>query len=618
MRLRYLSIDRYPPLSNVQICFSNKAPWPVLGDEANRCGIHFIAGLNGSGKSHLLRAISAIFLAMADGQLPGFPFTLIYELGANEQFCEVVFDNPGKQSEAAIWQRTKNPFPKYCAEAVFSESLDVLRTGGHESLGFVTRVPRGSFPQGVKDLLPKVLAYTSGSWRPWQAIWQPPLSADALPDVNDHELYGQGLERPAGWTHYDESSVRLNELPSPPTSPLAYTNRDASDLLSRPFLLSDNRPDAALLAVALHDSLVTRSGQGEPRLAALLQTAGWHQLVSVGLLIDLDKVKDAPPAFQKKIHDLLLMAGDVIAIPHPNRSLRRVYFDIEGDVPATRTSCFDARFHNQDIQHQGDVLALMLGEASQSPFSRFHELIRWMALGLVGDLEMCIRRDGKTSREDALHDQGIMAYSEMSDGEQMVLRRWALFYLLAGEPDALLLLDEPETHFNDSWKREIVSIIEHAMGRDNSAVLVASHSSIVLSDVFDEEVIFIAKDSTGHSRAGTLKTRTFGTEPGALLMSVFKAKDSIGSRAKARIEKFLDEVKGIQVPLAEDIAGVETLIAHLGTGFHRSELRVLLNRWKEDDEARALKQLLPSLKDGAMRNGVLELLKQHYEGKSDA
>ncbi len=614
MRLRYLSIDRYPPLSHVKISFSNKAPWPVLGDETNRCGIHFIAGLNGSGKSHLLRAISAIFLAMADGQLPGFPFTLIYELGADEQFSEIVFDNPGKKSEAAIWQRTENPFPKHCAEATFTQCLAALRKGEHESLGFVTRVPRGSFPQGVKDLLPKVLAYTSGSWRPWQAIWQPPLSADALPDINDQELYGQGMERPAGWTHYDESSVRLAELPSRQSSPLAYINRDASDLLSRPFLLSDNRPDAALLAVVLHDNLVARSGLGEHRLAALLQKTGWHQLVSVSLQIDLDKVKAAQPAFQKKIHDLLLMAADVIAIPHPTRSLRRVYFDIEGLVPDTRQSCFDQRFHHQGVQYQGDALALMLGEASQSPFSRFHELIRWMALGLVDDFEMCIRRDVKNRREDALQDKGVMAYSEMSDGEQMVLRRWALFYLLAGEPDALLLLDEPETHFNDSWKREIVGIIEHAMGRDNSAVLVASHSSIVLSDVFDEEVILITKDSAGHSSAGTLNTRTFGTEPGALLMKVFKAKDSIGSRAKARIEAFLEEVKNIEVPQPGDVARVETLIAHLGTGFHRSELRVLLNRWKENDEVRALKQLLPTLKEGAMREGVLELLKQHYEG----
>lgn len=616
MRLLYLSLDRYAPLSNVTISFSNKAPWPVLGDETNRCGIHFIAGLNGSGKSHLLRAISAIFLAMADGQLPGFPFTLIYELGEGEQLSEIIFDNPGKKSEAAIWQRTESRFPKYCDTASFETCLGSLRSG--EPLDFAARVPKGRFPQTVKDLLPKVLAYTSGSWKPWQAIWQPPLGADARPDINDHSLYGEGMERPAGWTHLDESNVRLAKLVSPQAIPVPYVNRDASDLLNRPFLLSDNRPDSALLAVALHDGLISRSGQGEPRFAALLQKAGWHQLISVGLRVDLDKVKDAPPAFQKKIHDLLLMAGQVISIPHPNRSLRKVYFDIDGSVSTTRQSCFDVRFHSPDIQTQGDVLALMLGEASEGAFSRFHELIRWSTLGLVGDFEMCIRRDAKASRNDALQDSGVMAYSELSDGEQMVLRRWALFYLLAGEPDALLLLDEPETHFNDSWKREIVSIIEHAMGRDNSSVLVASHSSIVLSDVFDEEVIFIAKDGAGRSSASTLKTRTFGTEPGSLLMNVFKAQDSIGSRSKDRIEKFMMQVKTIEVPRPEDIARVELLIAHLGTGFHRSELRVLLNRWKENDEVRALNQLLPNLKEGSMRQGVLELIKQHYEGKPDA
>ncbi|MCU1783670.1 AAA family ATPase [Pseudomonas sp. 13B_2.1_Bac1] len=614
MRLRYLSIDRYPPLSNVRICFSADAPWDELGGESIDCGIHFVAGLNGSGKSHLLRAISSIFLGMADGELPGFPFTLVYELGKGEQFLEIIFDNrDGRKNEAAIWQRNKPTFKKNWDLDAFERHLAALRMGDLQ--GLTARVPKGSYPQSVKDLLPKVLAYTSGSWKPWQAIWQPPLSADERPDIQAEELYDAVMERPAGWTDRDESAARFAGASYLQSTPVAHVNNDASDLLSRPFLLSDNRPDAALLAVALHDGLASRNAQSKPRLTQLLQKAGWQQLVCVRLRIDLDKVKNAPATFQRKIHDLLLIAGEVISLPHPTRLLRMAYFDVDSVVPDTRVKCLDEQLRTDNVKYQGDALTLMLGERSESPFSRFHELIRWMALGLIDDVEMCIRRNVKPDDDEAWHDKGIMAYSEMSDGEQMVLRRWALFYLLAGEPDSLLLLDEPETHFNDSWKRQIVSIIEHAMGKDNSAVLVASHSSIVLSDVFDQEVIHISKDTEGHATARPLNTRTFGTDPGALVMKVFDAEDSIGIRAKQRIEAFLTHVSQTAAPTREDISKLESVINSLGTGFYRSELRTVLYRWKQSDDVRALNQLLPTL-GGPMKEGVLELLKKHIQSNA--
>jgi energy-coupling factor transporter ATP-binding protein EcfA2 len=609
MRLRYLSIDRYPPLSNVKICFSRNTPWTVLGDDDSRCGIHFVAGLNGSGKSHLLRAISSIFLAMSDGELPGFPFTLIYELGTGAQFSQVIFDNQGRKSDAAIWQYNGRVFGEDCDEDVFEQQLLVLREGNQS--GFVPRVPQGSFPQSVMDLLPKVLAYTSGSWKPWKSIWQPQLALEERPVANDDEQYNENMERPAGWTHRDENISRSAEVTNLQVGPLGYVNTDASDLLSRPFLLSDNRPDAALLAVALHDALISRNAPGNPLLTKLLEKAGWQKLVSVRLRFDIEKVKSAPKPFQQKIHDLLLMAGEVIAVPHPTRRIRMAYFDMDDVVPQTKLSLFDKRFGIEAVQYQGDALALVLGEIGQSAFSRFHELIRWLALDLIDDVEMCIRRNSKLDGDDAWHDQGVMAYSEMSDGEQMVLRRWALFYLLAGEPDALLLLDEPETHFNDSWKREIVSIIEEAMGADNSTVLVASHSSIVLSDVFDEEVIHITKDVDGQSSAKPLVTRTFGTDPGALVMKVFGADDSIGMRAKRRIEAFLQRVSENKEPTLDDISNLEAVIDRLGTGFYRSELRTVLNRWKETDDVRALNQLLTTLGPGPMRDGVLELIRKH-------
>ena len=175
-------------------------------------------------------------------------------------------------------------------------------------------------------------------------------------------------------------------------------------------------------------------------------------------------------------------------------------------------------------------------------------------------------------------DIGVLRYEELSDGEQMVLGRMALFHLLQNQHDALLLLDEPETHFNDKWKREIVDIIDDAIGDTANDVLISTHSSIVLSDVFNDEIVMVEKTAqgTGVRSVGEL---TFATDPSALMMTIFDAEDSIGKRAQEYIETKLKQTTGT----AEDIADLEQLIARMGTGFYRSELRTLINTWKEQN-----------------------------------
>ncbi|MFP3700755.1 hypothetical protein SB758_35355, partial [Burkholderia sp. SIMBA_013] len=90
------------------------------------------------------------------------------------------------------------------------------------------------------------------------------------------------------------------------------------------------------------------------------------------------------------------------------------------------------------------------------------------------------------------------------------------------------------------------------------------------SDVFDEEIIFIKKGEDGSSSANQVSTRTFATDPGALMMNLFHTQDSIGSRAQRRIETFLDHVEQVQVPTAEQIKQLRAVVNRLGTGFYRS------------------------------------------------
>src|SRR6266571_5094577 len=103
MKLRYLSLKNYGPLKDVDVVFSASSP-------LNRnCSIRFVVGVNGSGKTHLLKALSKIFISLADWQPPHFPVTLIYELGDGRKMIDgainlsriqtVILHSPGKKSQ---------------------------------------------------------------------------------------------------------------------------------------------------------------------------------------------------------------------------------------------------------------------------------------------------------------------------------------------------------------------------------------------------------------------------------------------------------------------------------------------------------------------------------------
>lgn len=134
----------------------------------------------------------------------------------------------------------------------------------------------------------------------------------------------------------------------------------------------------------------------------------------------------------------------------------------------------------------GDALLQFLGGAERPPFG----LLDLRRQGLLTDIQIAVR---KADVDD------VLLFDELSsDGEQVYLGRMALLHLLEDESDALLLLDEPEVHVNDKWKREIVDIIDRVLKDRANDVLISTHSSITLTDVFNDEIVFFDKRD-GHS-----------------------------------------------------------------------------------------------------------------------
>ena len=440
-----------------------------------------------------------------------------------------------------------------------------------------------------------VLAYTTGAMQPWQALWNRSQDSEDVELVSQGEDYDPSAERPAGWSVAQELATQ-SASDTPSIEPVdgdwaTETSPSMQNLFRRPILLTPALLKCALLAVALPQAFMDTTDNPQlPEIIALLerdnnltplqellQRGGWHHLVSVAFRSRLQP-KAWPRHLRETAHDWLMCAGEVIAEPHPIEARRTLYFDLKGDFSGYAET-LTANDNLQISTSQGEALWALLGGHEAIAFELFTKLVELHQAGLFDDVELRLRRHAKpdetSDSDERENDIGVLRFEELSDGEQMVLSRMALFHLLEGQQDALLLLDEPETHFNDKWKREIVDIIDSAIGKTANDVLISTHSAIVLSDVFNDEIVMVQKTADG-STIRSVTEQTFATDPSALMMTVFEADDSIGKRAQEFIEDKLRKATGT----AADIHQLEQLIARMGSGFYRSELRTLLNKWK--------------------------------------
>ena len=596
MRLRYLDLQNYPPISKIKVCFSSSSPL------ARECAIRFVVGVNGSGKSNLLRAVAEVFLALADLRVPAFPVSLVYELGVrgSRNHRTLLLHCPGDRQKSSLWLHERYKFPDDANQHIFDLTIEHLEL--HQvpmTPGFTALIAPGHWPQRgtipPQIALPSaVLVYTTGDLRPWRSVWSRNQNAEGLQRSGDNDA---SEERPAGWTAAQERALLAARPPFRATQDLdKRASTTEAESFRRPLLLDATLLKCALLAVALPQAFVETAdylgrtevdaamaqlrsrSDNKSALQELLERGGWHHLVSVAFRSRLQSTK-----WDQKLcetaSDWWLCASEVIAEPHPVEARRTLWFDLKGSLDVQALSFASAaRAELQTCTTQGQALWALLGGAKDaSAFDLFSRLLELSQVGLFDDVLIRLRRAPLPSDADVTEaeDIGVLRYEELSDGEQMVLGRMALFHLLQGQQDALLLLDEPETHFNDKWKREIVDIIDDAIRHTSNDVLISTHSAIVLSDVFNDEIVMVQKTAQG-STVRSVDEPTFGTDPSALMMTVFGAEDSIGKRAQEFIEGKLAQTTGTQV----EIADLERLISRMGSGFYRSELRTLLNTWQ--------------------------------------
>ncbi|WP_367871722.1 AAA family ATPase [Luteolibacter sp. Populi] len=664
MRLRYLHLPRYGPLDDTAVVFGREERIRPFLVPPRKGTLNFVVGVNGSGKSSILRILYRTFRALNLLELPPVPLTLAWdkEDGSDPRTTVLHYSNkPDERSFLAMIPEV----PGSAGRIEWAEMRDAIGAEEDHPLAHTREVEFG--PDALRGSLlfarlPKrLIAYTSGAAGPWDRLDDPELH----PKDEDEGQYRSEDERPQGWTMdrewEEEQPIRITNILTRTTLKISGTAEttpgggqvgelppEAMAQLTQEFApLNEIRRKVAMnrtprservqdfyfrirhhqlryagIAMALWQTATELAGQNteadrdglrrnlrNPAAPIQDQTTARRALNDIDWFFPTHlsiTYRDADDRVSPLQHEELLclvaLADEVIAQPRgrhravislgPTRSLNLTEKLKEASPLGVSSREVEETAGRVDGCKTGAeaVLRLFCKDLGldSTPLDFFARLRDWERTGLLEDVTLTVKRlrrtgtqdDGEESDES---DDVIVTFDQLSDGEQMLLGRIGLLFLLRGQDGALLLLDEPETHFNDVWKRDIVDMVDSGLLNSTEAnVIIATHTTIALTDAFGAEVTVLDRSlRTGVTTARGVKGGLFGTDPGEVNMNLFHAESSIGRRSLKILNRLLEEDwKGKESEL-------EGILEVLGSSFHRAELRAILKQLRATTDGAA-------------------------------
>lgn len=187
---------------------------------------------------------------------------------------------------------------------------------------------------------------------------------------------------------------------------------------------------------------------------------------------------------------------------------------------------------------------------------------------------------------------------EFSDGEHQFIHTMGICIMLK-QRRVLLLLDEPETHFNPSWRAKFIKALSDSIAASSpippktetlsnieitvlpapnnldfysqKETLLTSHSPFIISDCLPNNVILFERDEAGlltAKKASELGIDTYGTSVNLLTNRIFKSKDTIGKYVLAKLNSFKE--------MADKSISKDDLIESINNEFGDSIEKLLL------------------------------------------
>lgn len=126
----------------------------------------------------------------------------------------------------------------------------------------------------------------------------------------------------------------------------------------------------------------------------------------------------------------------------------------------------------------------------------------------------------------------------LSDGEHQLLHSLGLC-LLFKNTNSLFLLDEPETHFNPSWRSNFISRLHQCFkgSEDSHEMLITTHTPFLISDSQPEKVLVFKKENNQVSISKP-DYNTLGASINKITMNTFDKRETIGGFAQSILEEF--------------------------------------------------------------------------------
>jgi restriction system-associated AAA family ATPase len=168
----------------------------------------------------------------------------------------------------------------------------------------------------------------------------------------------------------------------------------------------------------------------------------------------------------------------------------------------------------------------------------------------------------------------------LSDGEYQFLHSIGLS-LIYRNTQSLFLLDEPETHFNPSWRAEYMSVLKQCFEdtKTKAELLITSHSPFIVSDTKEENVLLFEKDAQGNANRKEIGIHTFGASVNEITDVIFNQQGTIGNLSLKELNHSLENINTI-----EDYHKAKHILSKLGDSVEKFKAYNKLNRLKKEIE----------------------------------
>ncbi|MDX4061350.1 AAA family ATPase [Aliarcobacter skirrowii] len=199
-------------------------------------------------------------------------------------------------------------------------------------------------------------------------------------------------------------------------------------------------------------------------------------------------------------------------------------------------------------------------------------------------------------------DKNDKKFNGLSFGEQQLLKVLNIIYFLANTKDIeklLIFLDEIDIGFHPEWQKKVIKYIlqlTKIMNNKEFHLLVSAHSPFILSDIPNQNIIFLNKNEEGNCKNVTNETTigTFGANIHTLLSHGFFMKDGLmGEFAKDKIDlaiKYLNQ----KILTEDELNYCDNIISIIGEPIIKRELQRMLDS-KRLSEIEVIKKQIAEL-----------------------